>query len=533
MGLASRAYDRDSEQASFFRFSPDEKVKALTEDAETEKIALIGMGDIISPNYREYVTAQVIDRSKKAKSVKELDSIYRDYVQIGIICGRKPYEIIAGLMCNQDVNDKLGYDIFKGVARKAFVDNKLKVGDREMSRLLDELKQASAAYYATKEKTGSDVSMFKKLNDSIAALKSIFDFIKPAAVEEPDKAATDVAADADNKTTSDEKQDEKPDKKEPVEGKKPETGSKHKQHKKPQNLDASPIEAPAAARSLGFNINNFVNTPSNAPSQQPVQQAVQMPIPQQQNIALPGPQAGNLQNVINKATIPTAQPQTIPADKVNPVGQFIKRAEDKKPPIDPSVIMQQHFNTPVQQSVAQKPNGSIIYPEGYDKMTPQQKCDVIRSIVASSNGQIKPVYDPMRGQSVEKKIEELKKHIVFISGVHSGDNAIDEIQLVGMLSLINAPYLRTKMTELGAKDRPNNPKLYEVPIEKYAAKNPDGKFDMAFEMNTKDKKKKIVIMYRSVPSYNHTTKSWNNAADFSTARIKTQPSEEAQSPKEA
>lgn len=236
------------------------------------------------------------------------------------------------------------------------------------------------------------------------------------------------------------------------------------------------VEADKAAHPAGFNINNFIK-------EETVEETVPMhTIIGQQPHLVKAPAMANPNWEMPSAK---AQAQSVQ----NPVNYF----------------MNQQPNTQ-----EQKVDVAAMYPAGYEQMDAAQKCDVIRQICAQ-HPEIIPPYDPMAGQTMDVKIEELKKHIRFIEGRHKG---VDQIQIAGLLSLINNPMLRTKMTEYGSKDRPNNPKLFEVEISKYGQAGDEGKFDMCFEVNLKDKKHHMFVLFNSVPVYNPNTRSWNHEVLF-------------------
>ena len=233
-------------------------------------------------------------------------------------------------------------------------------------------------------------------------------------------------------------------------------------------------EEAVAAHPAGFNIQHFVNGNQ--------QQSMKLPNPDQQP---PVVQQSVPQQVVASA-IPARPPVMQQPDKAFNPNPMLKQAMQ---PVD----------APALEPAA------VAYPAGYNTMTATQKCDAIRNMVANSQNTIMPPYDPRQDLSTEQKVEEVKKHITFIEGAHLGT---DTIQIWGLLGLINSPLLRTKMTEYGSVDRPNNPKLYEVPVAKYGADA--GKYDMAFELRLKDKKTNMVVLFGSVPVYNTATKSWNH-----------------------
>lgn len=236
------------------------------------------------------------------------------------------------------------------------------------------------------------------------------------------------------------------------------------------------VEADKAAHPAGFNIQNFIK-----------EEAVEETVPMH--------------------TIIGQQPQLVKAPAMaNPNWEMPSakaQAQSVQNPVN--YFMNQQPNTQ-----EQKVDVAAMYPAGYESMDAAQRCDAIRQICAQ-HPEIIPPYDPMAGQTMDIKIEELKKHIRFIEGRHKG---VDQIQIAGLLSLINNPMLRTKMTEYGSKDRPNNPKLFEVEIAKYGQPGDESKFDMCFEINLKDKKHHMFVLFNSVPEYNPNTRSWNHSVLF-------------------
>lgn len=242
-----------------------------------------------------------------------------------------------------------------------------------------------------------------------------------------------------------------------------------------------------AASNTGFNIQHFVKPETQTPPQQQTPHPVQAFVQQQ-----PTPAVNNtVPNNIPVVKTVQSQPQQ-QAYNPNPVLNQVKAAAN------PAAVT----------NAGNQNNNTIVYPEGYSNLSQSQKCDAIRQMIASSQNQIMPVYDPMPDKTIQQKAEELKKHVTFLEGAHKG---IDQIQVISLLGLINSPLLRTKMNEYGSVDRPNNPKLFEIPLDTHIREDQKGKYDMAFEVRLKEKKKSMIILFNSVPEYNIATKSWNNA----------------------
>lgn len=245
---------------------------------------------------------------------------------------------------------------------------------------------------------------------------------------------------------------------------------------------ASKSKEDVVNKQLGFNINNFIKNPS---PQQPVPQAPQ--------------QSKQIQSV----PVQNTQPVYV---NPNPAQNFIRQEAPKKP-VDAATIAAQYGQVPQKVTVVQ-------YPEGYDSLTPYNKCKTIRSIINSSNGAINAVHDPLPNMTLQQKFAELQNHVKFIEGNHRGDNALDIVQIYCLLDFINSPTLRSRMSQYNCVDRPAHPKLTEVPVENYKNLDPEGKYDMMFTMDIKDKHKKLLIMYCSVPDYSAATLSWLTTVEF-------------------
>lgn len=215
------------------------------------------------------------------------------------------------------------------------------------------------------------------------------------------------------------------------------------------------VVAEAAHSEMGFNPMNFV--------QQPQQQATAVPNPAGNFVQQPAQQ----QTVVN------------PVVGVNQQPQQIKRIEE-------------------------------MFPE-YAAADQSTKCDIINKYIAATG--VNAPYDYFQNLNTDQKIYKLRNHITF-DHQHKG---IDIIQINSLLSLINSPLLRNKMTEYGSVDRVRDPKLFEVPAEKYGT---PGQFDMTFEVRLKDKKSIMVVQYNTVPVYNTTTKSWNSDIRIFKCKIK-------------
>ena len=169
----------------------------------------------------------------------------------------------------------------------------------------------------------------------------------------------------------------------------------------------------------------------------------------------------------------------------------------------------------VQNTLNNMPVENIIpYPAGYNTMTPYNKSLIIENIIAQSGGSINPVHDPLPNADLSQKMANLQSYITFIQGAHRGDNALSKIQIDALLDFVMSSTLRAKMSQYGCVSKPSQPELVEVPISDYSMFNQDGKYDFAFTMETNNKKKKLVIMYCSVPEYNTQLKCWQTKMEF-------------------
>ena len=75
--------------------------------------------------------------------------------------------------------------------------------------------------------------------------------------------------------------------------------------------------------------------------------------------------------------------------------------------------------------------------------------------------------------------------------------------------MIGSPSLKNAMSKHDSVDRPNNPKLSEIPVSKYATGTQVDRFDMAFEAKLKDPKRVLVVLYSTVPHYDPIQGSWS------------------------
>lgn len=107
--------------------------------------------------------------------------------------------------------------------------------------------------------------------------------------------------------------------------------------------------------------------------------------------------------------------------------------------------------------------------------------------------------DPKKAEEeLKKKVEEMNKNFHLIKGTHPGFTLE---QVNSLLMLAKNGFIKNKMKECDAKDRPNNPQFYEIPLAPYETDENKGKFDICFKLNTKDKKHPIIILYNTRPTF--------------------------------
>ena len=92
----------------------------------------------------------------------------------------------------------------------------------------------------------------------------------------------------------------------------------------------------------------------------------------------------------------------------------------------------------------------------------------------------------------------MNKNFHLIKGTHPG---FTMTQVNSLLCLAKNGFIKKKMKEYDAKDRPNNPQFYEIPLDPYVTDENKGKYDICFKLNTKDKKHPIIILYNTIPAF--------------------------------
>ena len=183
------------------------------------------------------------------------------------------------------------------------------------------------------------------------------------------------------------------------------------------------------------------------------------------------------------------------------IGNFIKDDSNQQPgTMNPNPVLRQS----VPQSNP-KPM-PFDYPPAYASWSQYQKAAWISQLI-NSNPTVPIPYDPAPQLDLNAKVSELQKHIEFIKGAHSGNNALSIIQINTLLGLIVNPFLKNKMNEFGAAVKPSALKMYEIKLEDV---DTSGKFDIAFEIKLKDKKASMYVLFNTVPVFDPNTKTWNS-----------------------
>ena len=159
-------------------------------------------------------------------------------------------------------------------------------------------------------------------------------------------------------------------------------------------------------------------------------------------------------------------------------------------------------------------NNSVVFPQNYSIMTSKQKAEYIDGLL-TNNPLIKKPMDPAPGASLQDKVNELKEHINFIEGTHTGDNGFTYLQINTMLRVLNSQKLRSAIRKADFKcvDDANNPHLTEIPLDKVASLNKRG-FDIAFVLNTRYKNKKLLYFMNTVPVWNPKIQQWLDDTDM-------------------
>lgn len=198
----------------------------------------------------------------------------------------------------------------------------------------------------------------------------------------------------------------------------------------------------------------------------------------------------------------------------------LKKDESKKDaapaepvkPVEPKKTSTFHATEPVQGSAANKFGFDIskfIKPEDARQATvvpsPVVKpIDAQPQQPANTTAPAEPVkaaesVDPKKEEEeLKKKVEVMNKNFHLIKGTHPG---FTMTQVNSLLMLAKSGFIKNKMKEHDAKDRPNNPQFYEIPLDPYVTDENKGKYDICFKLNTKDKKHPIIILYNTIPTF--------------------------------
>lgn len=164
-----------------------------------------------------------------------------------------------------------------------------------------------------------------------------------------------------------------------------------------------------------------------------------------------------------------------PTEKINTVKEAPKFKQDSNAAKEQSTSSSDNKNKPNKEPVVAASNLA-------NKKVPIE--NIVNILTNKQPQSVKPetktvpVKDP-----VDIKFNEVKKHINFIKDNHTGVNALGEVELNGLIALINNPLLRQTMKSRKAIREKGKPYMNEVKLVQGIG-NP--MFNIAFEIPTKD-----------------------------------------------
>lgn len=291
-----------------------------------------------------------------------------------------------------------------------------------------------------------------------------------------------------------------------------------------------------------FDINNFVNGGSNQPP-------VSNPAPNSQPVQPTQTQSDNMMQPVDNARVATVTSQQFVG--IDPMVLFMMRQRQNqadqnmnRPPYNYTNHMAQ--NSQGFQSIVPNMNGGdnmpimmqqppVKDPDQQQAVAPAQQTEVCSCGDPNCTGkhELHPVNeeeakkhttaeipDPAPELSENQKRDYIKKHIVFIDGAHSGENAVTITQLNNLYSMLKSSKLKNGLKKFKSKTRPSNPYLYEVKMEKYAQPGDDELYDIAFECPAEEvdgHKAKIVVKFSMQPKWNDETKCYGS--EFTIYRV--------------
>ena len=144
------------------------------------------------------------------------------------------------------------------------------------------------------------------------------------------------------------------------------------------------------------------------------------------------------------------------------------------------------------------PSPAVKPAEPQQTTNAQQPAAPVATAPAEPAKPAEPVDPKKAEEELKKKVEEMNKNFHLIKGTHPGFTLE---QVNSLLMLAKNGFIKNKMKECDAKDRPNNPQFYEIPLAPYETDENKGKFDICFKLNTKDKKHPIIILYNTRPTF--------------------------------
>ena len=173
--------------------------------------------------------------------------------------------------------------------------------------------------------------------------------------------------------------------------------------------------------------------------------------------------------------------------KQQPQAQQQEQQQKPQHTQQPQAQQQEKQQKPVRQQQAANNVGGFDISNFIKQQSPSINVNVGQNIMPKQS--VFP--HQIDGLTDEQMIAEVGNHYKFLSNA--------QVELYPMYDLIKNRYLKKKMTELDAKQRPNNPFLTQVNITEYIAE-PDllNKYQMCFTIPCNDKRQVIMVLFSPV-----------------------------------
>lgn len=166
---------------------------------------------------------------------------------------------------------------------------------------------------------------------------------------------------------------------------------------------------------------------------------------------------------------------------------------------------------PQQQPMVQvRPAVTIPLPANWNQMDAEGKCNYYDQFMGRDG--VPTLYNPWPDLDIVGFVRKLRTFIDF----KPERPKLHWDQLLGLAQLVSSTHLASKMSELGAADPVNQPKLREIGI--HPDSNLAMQFDMKFVMACADPKQQIIVHFNSIPTFKNG--NWSFSSRIEKAPVK-------------